>query len=282
MLYRTPRCLRLCTLALPCAVVLLLALTASASAHCTDDPPAKPQVASPPETPTAGASQAPMRNPALPYAIAYTPTDRKARGGITYNSMSEVILSQLILKLGSKGLVRSDSMTGGCCKVEFELLEVSRRWNEMSLASVMTATLTVRDASGRRVYSKGYRAEGKKDLVEWNGASVKLAAEGLAEDIGNDADLIRALSGAGLASSPPAPVVAEVAVNSVPDTAEVQINGASSGNTPLKLTLTPGEYRIAVTKQGYKAWERRLKVGSGGTMQVNAVLTALPSSAQAQ
>jgi hypothetical protein len=239
-----------------------------------------------PDAPPARAAQipeqAPARNPSVTYAIAYVPTDRKVRGGIPYNAMSEVILTQLVLKFGEKGLVRSDSVTGGCCKVEFELLEVSRRTNEMSLASVMTAVVTVKDVIGRQVYSKGYSAEGKKYVAEFDNESVRLAAEDLAAVIANDADLIRTLSGADPAASPAAAVVAEVTVTSVPDGAEVQVNGASSGNTPLKLTLAPGEHRIAVMKQGYNTWERHLKVGSGGVLQVKAVLTALQPGPQAQ
>jgi hypothetical protein len=245
--------------------------------------PETPAMAIPDPPPAAAVeSPAPAKNSAAAYAISYTPTARKVRGGIPYNAMSEVILTQLVLKFGEKGLARANSMTGGCCKVEFELLEVSRRTNEMSLASVVTAILTVRDASGRQVYSKGYSAEGKAELVEWNNESIKLAAGKLAEIIGSDADLIRTLSGASPAASPVAAVLAEVTVNSVPDGAEVQVNGASSGKAPLKLTLPPGEYRIAVMKQGYNTWERHLKVASGGTLQVNAVLTTLQPSPQAQ
>jgi hypothetical protein len=53
-------------------------------------------------------------------------------------------------------------------------------------------------------------------------------------------------------------------VNSNPSNAEVRINGRSKGKTPLNLTdLSPGNYQLEVIKDGYKGFQKKLKLTSG-------------------
>lgn len=50
---------------------------------------------------------------------------------------------------------------------------------------------------------------------------------------------------------------------STPEGAEIEINGAYSGTTPRVKTLSPGEYKIKITKNGYKSWEKKIQVKAG-------------------
>jgi len=63
--------------------------------------------------------------------------------------------------------------------------------------------------------------------------------------------------------------VAKVSITSSPDSADIEIDGSFVGNTPSTTELTPGEHTISVTKSGFKAWERKVKVG-GGDIRINA------------
>jgi hypothetical protein len=234
-------------------------------------PAAAPQVAPP------AATASPITSS---YVMTYVQTDRKTRGGVPFNSISAAVLKQLEQLFRDQGLTRSDSLTGTCCKVEFELLEASHHTGEFTLSSMLTATLSVHDAGGRQVYAKGYETKGQTAMVEMGNETVRLGAQGLAEEIAKDVDLIKVLSGAGQPAAAPGVEVAEVNITSTPDGGEVQVNGAAYGNTPLALKLAPGEYRIVVTKQGYNTWERKLKIASAGKMRVQAVLTVQQANPQ--
>lgn len=61
----------------------------------------------------------------------------------------------------------------------------------------------------------------------------------------------------------PATTDVQVTLNSTPGGAEVEIDGAFVGNTPSTIGLAPGDHTIGVKKNGYKAWEKRIKVSSG-------------------
>ena len=60
-------------------------------------------------------------------------------------------------------------------------------------------------------------------------------------------------------------------ISSTPDGAQVQIDGAASGVTPLNVTVIAGKHEISIKKAGYSDWSKSLYVG-GGTAHVEAVL----------
>jgi len=62
-------------------------------------------------------------------------------------------------------------------------------------------------------------------------------------------------------------------ISSTPAGAQVQLDGAESGSTPLNLTVASGKHEILVRKTGYSDWGTTIGA-SGGTVQVNAVLQA--------
>lgn len=65
---------------------------------------------------------------------------------------------------------------------------------------------------------------------------------------------------------------AKVSVSSVPDGAEVYVDGSFVGSTPSVLPLPPGSYKLEVRSAGYKSWSRDIKALSGGEISLRAVL----------
>jgi hypothetical protein len=64
---------------------------------------------------------------------------------------------------------------------------------------------------------------------------------------------------------------AHFSITSVPDGAEIEIDGSFMGNAPSSLLLEPGDHKVVIRKSGYKAWDRTLKV-SGGDVNIKAEL----------
>ncbi len=59
---------------------------------------------------------------------------------------------------------------------------------------------------------------------------------------------------------------------------KVTINGKHEGNTRLYKRLSPGKFRIEVTRSGYKKFQKELVVKSGDNLNVYAKLTKLPKA----
>ncbi len=69
-----------------------------------------------------------------------------------------------------------------------------------------------------------------------------------------------------VASKSTSAVLSEVAVmeiNSNPEGAEIEIDGAFAGTTPRTKRLGPGEYKTKITMNGYTSWEREIRVEAG-------------------
>jgi len=56
---------------------------------------------------------------------------------------------------------------------------------------------------------------------------------------------------------------ATVQIDSNPAGADIELDGAFAGNTPSSVGVPAGEHAIKITKAGYKAWERKLRISSG-------------------
>ena len=80
------------------------------------------------------------------------------------------------------------------------------------------------------------------------------------------------LAAASPASAAPAaaPATARLLIASVPDGADIEIDGAFAGNTPSDLEVPEGDRSIVVKKSGYKNWERKMKVVAGSNIHLNA------------
>lgn len=77
---------------------------------------------------------------------------------------------------------------------------------------------------------------------------------------------------------PPAPAQpssGKLSVASVPDGADIEVDGNFVGNTPSDVQVTEGEHTVAIKKSGFKDWERKLKVTAGSSVHLSAELEKL-------
>jgi hypothetical protein len=63
-----------------------------------------------------------------------------------------------------------------------------------------------------------------------------------------------------------------VALSSVPDGAEVSVDGSFVGDAPATLKLAPGKHTIRVALKGYKDWNRELSVLASSDVKLTATL----------
>jgi hypothetical protein len=66
-------------------------------------------------------------------------------------------------------------------------------------------------------------------------------------------------------------------VASIPDGADIEVDGSFVGNTPSEIEIAAGSHTISVKKTGFKDWERKLAVSSGSSVHLNPELEKLPS-----
>ena len=123
------------------------------------------------------------------------------------------------------------------------------------------------------------------------GGSVQDACEAIQKDWGAHGAEMRANAASAAQSKAPttahpAPVAAAVAVapatgklsvSSVPDGADIEIDGSFTGNTPSDMQLPEGEHVVSVKKTGFKPWERKLKINGGSNVHLNAELEKAPT-----
>jgi hypothetical protein len=101
------------------------------------------------------------------------------------------------------------------------------------------------------------------------------------------------VSGAGSSLASQTATDAGIDVTSNPSGADVELDGDFVGNTPSTIGVAPGDHTIRVKKNGYKAWEKKIRVSSGKVSvaaeldaeviqgQTGAVATAMPHPAEA-
>jgi hypothetical protein len=80
---------------------------------------------------------------------------------------------------------------------------------------------------------------------------------------------------AAASASAPAPTPgtnAKLHFDSNPPGAEIEIDGNFVGSTPSELEAAEGDHTITVKKAGYKNWERKMKISSGTSVNLNAEL----------
>lgn len=75
-----------------------------------------------------------------------------------------------------------------------------------------------------------------------------------------------------LPAVPAAPPTGRLTVASVPDGADIELDGSFVGNTPSDVQVTEGDHTVTVKKAGFKDWERKLKVTTGSNIRLNAEL----------
>lgn len=68
---------------------------------------------------------------------------------------------------------------------------------------------------------------------------------------------------------------ARLRIVSDPEDADVFINNAYAGRTPLSIEIAPGRYRVVVTKTNYESWVQTLELKSDSDITLEAVLRPL-------
>lgn len=71
---------------------------------------------------------------------------------------------------------------------------------------------------------------------------------------------------------PAVPSTGKLFVVSVPDGADIEVDGSFVGNTPSEVQVSEGDHSVSVKKAGFKHWERKLKVTAGSSVRLNADL----------
>ena len=72
--------------------------------------------------------------------------------------------------------------------------------------------------------------------------------------------------------------IGTLSLDSTPESAELEIDGKSYGNTPFKDFLEQGQHTVRLTKNGYKPFEKIVTVKRDETTELNAVMEMLPGS----
>ncbi len=106
-----------------------------------------------------------------------------------------------------------------------------------------------------------------KDWVA-HGAAIRAAAAAVAEQ-SKPAVAIQP------AAAPVAPAIAstgKLTLVSLPDGADIEVDGSFVGNTPSDVQVAEGDHTITVKKAGFKDWERKLRVTGGSSVRLNAEL----------
>jgi hypothetical protein len=79
-----------------------------------------------------------------------------------------------------------------------------------------------------------------------------------------------------VAMATPSPLSAvqtgKLSLSSLPDGADIEVDGSFVGNTPSDVQVGEGDHTVTVKKAGFKDWERKLKVTSGSSVHLNAEL----------
>jgi PEGA domain-containing protein len=73
-------------------------------------------------------------------------------------------------------------------------------------------------------------------------------------------------------SAPAAASTGKLSIVSIPDGADIEVDGSFVGNAPSDLQVAEGDHTIAVKKAGFKNWERKMKVSGGSSVHLNAEL----------
>jgi hypothetical protein len=83
-------------------------------------------------------------------------------------------------------------------------------------------------------------------------------------------------AGNGIAQGEP-PLGPNVHMESVPPGADIEVDGSFVGSTPSDLEIGIGEHMISVKKDGFKDWNRKLKINGASKVHLSAELETIAS-----
>jgi hypothetical protein len=85
-----------------------------------------------------------------------------------------------------------------------------------------------------------------------------------------------------VAGGPSNEALSAVEIKSVPDGADITVDGKFIGNTPSTVRLQPGDHKVSIQKSGFKPWERTVSVSPGANVTINPTLEQFPNPAPTQ
>jgi len=84
-------------------------------------------------------------------------------------------------------------------------------------------------------------------------------------------------SGAPAAGEDPPATSGKLFIVSIPDGADIEVDGSFQGNTPSDIQVQEGEHIVVLKKNGFKDWERKLKVNGGSNVRLQAEMEKVAS-----
>jgi hypothetical protein len=137
--------------------------------------------------------------PAHAVVLSHVPSDRKWRFGMNNRSYEKTSteLEDLTAKaLSAKGMTRAEQLSGNCCKLVIEVVEISQHVAAFGKAGMdLVATLSVQDAGGKQVFSKVFRGESRTAGMHTWGAMLDMAEKLLVDSAFASPELTAALNG---------------------------------------------------------------------------------------
>jgi len=110
-----------------------------------------------------------------------------------------------------------------------------------------------------------------KDWTE-HGAAIRAATAEQSKPAANPPPAAATIATPAPVPAPAGALTGKLAVASVPDGADIEVDGSFVGNTPSDVQVAEGEHTVTVKKTGFKDWERKLKVTAGSSVHLNAEL----------
>lgn len=195
---------------------LLLTITSAVSQQTENALPSPAPTASAPAAPAASpepaampaATPEPAAAPAEPVAavkpaivntvlLDFVKSSRKWQLGFRhepYDKISTFTVEHLSKALEAKELKSASELSEGCCKLSLELLQVSTRQAIIKDPGIdVAANLTVTDAKGKLIFSKGYQGRSGTYFMNTWGHLINNACENMVENMAKDEMLIKVL-----------------------------------------------------------------------------------------
>jgi len=132
------------------------------------------------------------------YTVTYVKSGRKWKLSLNsepFNQVSEDFDQQLAESLDKKGVHQTPLLETGCCRVTLELLEVTSHPAVFKKPGIdVSASVTITDATGRFIYSKGYRGESRTGFMRTWKHLITQAVGDMVKNVMEDENFMKVLA----------------------------------------------------------------------------------------
>ena len=133
--------------------------------------------------------------------LSHVPSDRKWKLGFnsrTYDKASTELEELIAKKLTDKDMAKADAMSGTCCKLVIEVVEISQHTAAFGKSGIdMVANFVVQDAAGKQLISRIFRGESRTVGMHTWGGMIDMAEKLLVDSAFEAEELTAALKGSG-------------------------------------------------------------------------------------